>query len=293
VFKAVVFYVYFKAHAKPWILIPLVLSQRIHSIFVLRLFNDVFAMLFLYLSVALFANHRWSLGCVLFSLGVSVKMNVLLFAPGLLLLLIQTFGIWGAIPKLTICAAVQIILGLPFLVTYPWSYLARSFELGRKFLFVWTVNWRFLGEEIFNDKRFAVGLLIAHLVVLSVFLWAKGRPRYLPRSKETTHSTPRFTPDYIIDILFISNIIGIVFARSLHYQFYVWYFHTLPLLLYTTWLPFYAILFLLIPIENAWMTFPSTSFSSISLLVTHLFILVSLFTTPASLDLKVYDKKRN
>jgi alpha-1,3-mannosyltransferase len=32
-------------------------------------------------------------------------------------------------------------------------------------------------------------------------------------------------------LLFTSNLIGITFARSLHYQFHSWYFHQIPFLL--------------------------------------------------------------
>jgi alpha-1,3-mannosyltransferase len=42
------------------------------------------------------------------SLAVSVKMNVLLFAPGLLFLLLSEFGLMRAIPKLSLCAAIQV-----------------------------------------------------------------------------------------------------------------------------------------------------------------------------------------
>lgn len=42
------------------------------------------------------------------SLGVSIKMNVLLFAPPLAVLLMQRFGIIASIPKLLYCAAVQV-----------------------------------------------------------------------------------------------------------------------------------------------------------------------------------------
>uniref|UniRef100_A0A338P6Q6 Dol-P-Man:Man(5)GlcNAc(2)-PP-Dol alpha-1,3-mannosyltransferase n=1 Tax=Mus musculus TaxID=10090 RepID=A0A338P6Q6_MOUSE len=82
-------------------------SYRVHSIFVLRLFNDPVAMALLFLSINLFLAQCWSWGCCCFSLAVSVKMNVLLFAPGLLFLLLTQFGFRGALPKLAICAALQ------------------------------------------------------------------------------------------------------------------------------------------------------------------------------------------
>uniref|UniRef100_A0A8V5G2G6 Dol-P-Man:Man(5)GlcNAc(2)-PP-Dol alpha-1,3-mannosyltransferase n=1 Tax=Melopsittacus undulatus TaxID=13146 RepID=A0A8V5G2G6_MELUD len=83
-------------------------SYRIHSIFVLRLFNDPVAMAILFLAINLFLEEHWSWGCFFFSLAVSVKMNILLFAPGLLFLLLQQFGLWGCIPKLCICALLQV-----------------------------------------------------------------------------------------------------------------------------------------------------------------------------------------
>jgi alpha-1,3-mannosyltransferase len=51
---------------------------------------------------------QWLIGCILFSLGVSVKMNVLLFAPALLLLLLRNLGVFSTIGHLAVCAAVQV-----------------------------------------------------------------------------------------------------------------------------------------------------------------------------------------
>ena len=45
--------------------------------------------------------------CV-FSIGVSVKMNVLLFGPALLILLLVRHGLPGTIKLLSVCAAIQV-----------------------------------------------------------------------------------------------------------------------------------------------------------------------------------------
>ncbi|XP_052014725.1 dol-P-Man:Man(5)GlcNAc(2)-PP-Dol alpha-1,3-mannosyltransferase isoform X1 [Apodemus sylvaticus] len=264
-------------------------SYRVHSIFVLRLFNDPVAMALLFLSINLFLARHWSWGCCCFSLAVSVKMNVLLFAPGLLFLLLTQFGFRGALPKLAICAALQVVLGLPFLLENPVGYLSRSFDLGRQFLFQWTVNWRFLPEAIFLHRVFHLALLAAHLSLLLLFAlcrWHRTGESILSLLKDPSKRKvpPQpFTPNQIVSILFTSNFIGICFSRSLHYQFYVWYFHTLPYLLWampTRWLTHLLRLLVLGLIELSWNTYPSTPFSSATLHLCHAVILLQLWLSP-------------
>ena len=71
----------------------LILSKRIHSIFVLRLFNDPIAMFLFHLSLLCMIHNHWSLGCIIYSLAVGVKMNILLFAPAVGCLLMKRFDI--------------------------------------------------------------------------------------------------------------------------------------------------------------------------------------------------------
>ncbi|NXW92916.1 ALG3 mannosyltransferase, partial [Alopecoenas beccarii] len=263
-------------------------SYRIHSIFVLRLFNDPVAMAILFLAINLFLEERWSWGCLLFSLAVSVKMNILLFAPGLLFLLLQRFGLLGCIPKLCICALLQVILGLPFLLVNPVGYLTRSFDLGRQFQFKWTVNWRFLPEEVFQNRAFHATLLLAHLAGLGLFAlhrWHRSKESILALLKdpaERKHPSPPLT---IVFVLFSSNFLGICCSRSLHYQFYVWYFHTLPYLLWctpTAKLAHMPKVLLLGVIELCWNTYPSTVCSSLSLHICHGLVLLQLWYGTAS-----------
>lgn len=47
-------------------------------------------------------------------------------------------------------------------------------------------------------------------------------------------STPFILVLDILYALFTSNLAGIVVARSIHFQFYAWYYHSLFYLLYST-----------------------------------------------------------
>eukprot|EP01104_Vermistella_antarctica_P006209 TRINITY_DN16931_c0_g1_i1.p1 TRINITY_DN16931_c0_g1~~TRINITY_DN16931_c0_g1_i1.p1 ORF type:complete len:423 (+),score=90.65 TRINITY_DN16931_c0_g1_i1:228-1496(+) len=288
-FLAVVFAIYHEVNRvrktpliSPWVLVLLCVTKRIHSIFMLRLFNDCFAMLFAYAAIWMFTKDRWSWGCVLFSLGVSVKMNILLFAPGLLLLLLKRFGVLGTIPKLSICAAIQVALAVPFLRANAWGYMVGSFNFGRQFFHIWTVNLKFVPEEIFLSKPLATSLLAAQLLCLFVFAakkWTQSEGG-LWRAVREWKEKPALSAEHIVAVMFTSNFIGIVFARSLHYQFYVWYWHTLPFLLWKTALPVPVRLVLLAAVEWVWNVYPSNSTSSITLQVCHLVLLVSLLLSP-------------
>ena len=100
-----------------------------------------------------------------YSLAVGTKMSQLLSAPGLLLLLLQATGARGALAHVALCAAVQAALAAPF----AWpparfvAYLRGAFDFGRVFLHKWTCNWKFVPEDVFVSKGFALATLAATL----------------------------------------------------------------------------------------------------------------------------------
>lgn len=254
----------------------LTLSKRIHSIFVLRLFNDCVAMALVYTAILLFVQKRWKCGCVFYSLAVSVKMNILLFSPGLLLLLIQAHdSFWGVFYCLSICASIQLVLALPFLLHAPISYLRGAFDIGRIFQFKWTVNWKFLPEDLFVSKEVAIVLLVLTLAGWIFF--------FLLRQQRVNRGSD-MSADYIIRTLFVSNVVGVVFARTLHYQFYVWYFHQLPFLLWSTSLPLIVKLGVLGAIEAAFNVYPATPISSGMLQAAHMLLMGGLIASNISPD---------
>ncbi|XP_011690238.1 PREDICTED: lethal(2)neighbour of Tid protein [Wasmannia auropunctata] len=270
-------------------------SYRVHSIFVLRLFNDPVAMVLLYASINAFLDNRWYLGSALYSLAVSIKMNVLLFAPALLVAYLCILGTLKTLTHLSICALIQLILGLPFLLENPIAYVKGAFNLGRVFEHRWTVNWRFLPEEVFVHPYLHISLLLMHVLMLLYcapvwitymrsyaklkYMWREELRPVLRKKEKVDMSTVN---QLFIYPFFVANFIGIVFSRSLHYQFYVWYYHTLP---YIAWCTEYNTILkmtILGMIELCWNTYPSTIFSSTALHLCHILLLYGILKNRSS-----------
>ncbi|PVU98692.1 hypothetical protein BB559_001357, partial [Furculomyces boomerangus] len=150
-------------------------SKRLHSIYVLRLFNDPFAFFFALLGTLYLAKRKIVVSSILFSLGISIKMNVLLWIPGVMFCIFVMGGIQSVLISILVIVGIQIIVGLPFLLTFPKEYLVKSFEFGREFMFKWTVNWRMIGKDIFLSQEFSKMLLAIHLLLLlfAVILWSR------------------------------------------------------------------------------------------------------------------------
>jgi alpha-1,3-mannosyltransferase len=108
--QAVVMMLYAKSEVTPpYLHILLTLSKRLHSVYVLRLFNDCWTMLFAYFAVYLLMRRSFAASIATFSLAVSTKMNVLLFAPGVLVACLMVRS-----PPLPALSKFLHIRGVPF-----------------------------------------------------------------------------------------------------------------------------------------------------------------------------------
>ncbi|KAM7538265.1 hypothetical protein Aperf_G00000061274 [Anoplocephala perfoliata] len=266
------------------ILIMSFASYRVHSIYLLRLFNDAWSMFFLYFSINWCLYAHFGLASIFFSLAVGVKMNILLYLPGFLLVLLKYRGIYQTIGYLSECAIVQVLLGAIFLFHNSEAYFNRAFDFGRQFMYKWTVNWRLIPESLFLDRRFQLVLLVLHVTVLTFFLlkyiWSRGGLRkFLQPLSPQSRQAP--IVEDVLYPMFVSNFIGVAFSRSLHYQFYLWYYHTIPFLLWSAAPLTNPIRFLIFGlIEMAWNVYPSTEASSLALHLCHASLLVSLAFSP-------------
>lgn len=252
----------------------LILSKRLHSIFMLRCFNDCFATFFLWLSILLFQHGSWLTGSLVYSWGVGIKMSLLLVLPMVGILIFFTQGVFGTIAVLGSMGALQVLTATPFL-RFPWAYLSRAFEFSRQFFFKWTVNWRFVGEEAFLSKQFSYTLLALHASVLLTFIvtrWLPPTGKSLPDVLRATFSPNQnqnwgplykdFSPKYILTTVLTANVVGLLFARSLHYQFYAYLAWSTPYLLWRSGQHPVLQYVLWAAQEWAWNVFPSTPLSS-------------------------------
>jgi len=270
----------------PWALALVCLSPRMHSLYLLRLFNDCVAMLFAYAFLHCFVSRRHFVGTLLFSAAVSVKMNALLFAPAAAVLLLRAHG-W---PRSLMCAAlfvgVQLVLAAPFLDANASGYARKAFELSRAFEQRWSVNWQFVPAGLFASAAFARVLLVGHVALLVGFAqkhWCAaehGLPPLLLRWRAPAPAAQQ-APASVLATLLVCNFVGVAAARTLHYQFYAWYFHAVPFLLWRTRLPTPVRLMLWAAIEGCFNVYPPTPFSSGVLQLCHGALLCALWSAPA------------
>ncbi len=100
---------------------------------------------------------------------------------------------------------------------------------------MWSVNWRFLPSAVFTHRAFPAGLLLLHLVLLAALAhwrWIPGG--MLSADLWTWRQDPRrqanWAPLRTVLLLFACNFVGVACLRTMHFQFLVWYAHSLPLL---------------------------------------------------------------
>ena len=153
------------------------------------------------------------------------------------------------------------------------------------------MNLKFLPEAVFVSKGLASGLLCAHLLLLFIFAHSKftkstgGLPStvsaFFHRTCRASHGETAdgqgLNPRHVAWVVMVGNFVGVVCARSLHYQFYSWYFHSVPFLLWCTQFPVVLRLAVWGIIEVCWNVFPSTAASSLALLAAHVGLLVGLW----------------
>lgn len=166
----------------------------------------------------------WIGSSVLYSFSVSIKMNSLLVAPGILFIFLDTWrirtsfcngptttmttttiatfpNVWSYLRNLSsiqiiftmiqlmVCAMVQILIARPFLYANPWIYFTSAFNFNRSFELQWSINWNWVPEYFFHSPYFSRLLLLIHLGAL---LWISNYWIRLLYQDNYTQNIPPF-----------------------------------------------------------------------------------------------------
>ncbi|KAJ5945821.1 hypothetical protein N7454_002660 [Penicillium verhagenii] len=227
---AVVFGCYQKIGAPGYLFPLLVLSKRLHSIFMLRMFNDGVATFAMWLAIWLFLRRQWTLGVLAWTLGVGVKMTLVLMAPAIAVITLLSVG------------------------------LTRSICLGAIALQI---------QETFLSRDFSVALLLLHVSILALFSIAWVKPsrsnvfRFLQDTIQGRQPRVELSNSFIMTTMLSSLTIGMLCARSLHYQFFAYLAWASPYLLWRAGLhPAFIVIAWALQ-EWSWNVYPSTNASSV------------------------------
>lgn len=139
-------------------------------------------------------------------------------------------------------------------------------------MFKWTVNWRFIGEKIFLSPGFSLALVIAHISLIGLFvnIFCPRPPGCsLPQHIRNLmrHRGEKLSKSFITTVLLTSLAIGLLCARSLHYQFFAYLAWATPFLFWRAGIHPILLYILSTHQEWAWNVYPSSSFSSVAVVI--------------------------
>jgi alpha-1,3-mannosyltransferase len=235
----VVFKIYRLTDAPGWLLGLCVLSKRVHSIFMLRLFNDGLAQLMLYMSLLLLLQGKHTRASIIYSCSIGMKLQPLFYCPAFGLCLVLAGGWSHLLLHVCLMLLVQVVGALPFLLANPLAYVSRAFGGPGALQKAWSVNWKCVPSDVFFHPYFPVVLACSTLMCLAWFAHFRWTPNGIAHTNlwKWSGSEPRvrmLDSKNMLTLLFSCNFIIIALLRTMHFQFLVWYFHTLPFLAWVT-----------------------------------------------------------
>lgn len=242
----------------------------------------------------------------IFSMAISIKMNALLYLPAFIIVVYFLVGerILSLLAVLSVIPAVQILIGWRFLLPLfwdeeaaylRWQYISNAFNFSRQFMFKWTVNWKFVDPQWFISPEFSRLLLVTHVTILIVLFLTRflslnvTKKPLLTLIKDAVASpfgktvstdnlllSKSMGPKLVLLTFATTNLVGVLCARSLHYQFLSWYCWLLPFLLYASGANMPVAVVVFAAHEWCWNVFPATPTSSKLLVLILLALTASL-----------------
>lgn len=204
-----------------------------------KIFNDVYVVLFTVIAIYLFQKQQVFLACISVSLALGFKANAMIYFPAVLFLASKARGVWIGCIYVAMIFALQIVYAYPFLEEYGHEYLSRSYNFGRCYGHGHNFFWKFLHPVIIGTEAFNFTLLAIQLGLLLYFLfgrWISFKESFRLMGVWPLKLFPKYAPQdpyYVAEVFFLCNFIGMVCARGVFFQYMLWFWFSLPFLLWS------------------------------------------------------------
>ena len=227
-----------------WLLAVWALNTRLVENWARGLFAESFNVTLTYIAIYLFQKQQQFAGIIFIGLALTYKMNVLLYIPAVYYLTSLSRNIYVGTFYLAIIVSMSFIFAIPFLTEYRDDYMKTAFNFSRKFsihssvLYYWLIP-----KPIFNSSIFGAFLLSGHIGGLIYVLFTRWLPlldenkkfnfvKILKRFFRINPSYREHHPYFVAEVFFVCNYMGTAFSRTLHQQFIIWFWYSIPILLY-------------------------------------------------------------
>ncbi|EFA78114.1 hypothetical protein PPL_08762 [Heterostelium album PN500] len=272
-----------------------IISNRLHLYNVRVVINDFPSTFILHLSILLLLNKQYKRFSVLFSFLVSLKLNYIFYSPAILFIFANTLPFSSILTNLFIMGALQIIIGIPFLLTNPIAYITIAYDISRTLLWEKTRNFKFVGRVIYDSSYFNITLLLLLITTIIIFLirmWITLDNLKSDHKSSTSAKTANSTTSIInsnianeniklyrdramLFVFLFVNFLAITFARGLYTPFLCWYFYTYPIVLYFAGYPYSFIIAFFVAHEYLFRFFKDLLFE---MNATYIYFLLNIFT---------------
>ena len=267
-----------------WLLNTKLMSNQVRS-----WYAESLNILWVYLAIFCMQKSYNFMGVIWIAIGMAFKMNVLLFIPAVYYITSKSEGIICGTFYMIFILSIQILVAYPFMIDYAEEYLTTTFKFDRKFSVNSSINYNWiLFSPFFHSTYFTTPLLVFHVGLLLYFLFVKWLPMCDMNNQFSFISIfkklklwplkcwPNFEPEnayHIAEVFFTWNFIGVACSRTIHQQFLIWYWFSIPFLMYEplkqgrTTVRRLVISILLL---NYWFTYSSTPLTSLTVFIIHI-----------------------
>lgn len=133
----------------------------------------------------------------------------------------------------------QIVYSYPFLSVYPQEYLKGSYNFSRVYVHGHNFFWRFVPPFICRLPVFNFTLLLFQVGLLIFYLfgkWLKIKDCFKQLGVWPIRIFPNFAEQdtyHVAEVFFICNFIGMVCARGIFFQYVMWFWYSIPFVLWS------------------------------------------------------------